>query len=305
MSNSDSLKKFLTEDRAVRVIAVSLQQTWQTAQTHQPESPAVRQLLGELVACAALLTANLKFNGSLLLQLRGNGPVKLVVVECRNDLSFRATAKLRRDPDPDETGLKALLNADGLGQFAVILNPPRDTPGVQPYQGVVPLSGDSVADAVQMYMQQSEQLETSIQLSATPGRVAGLLVQQMPTTGGHPSVNEREALSTWQHVQALCSTVSTQELATVDIDALTHRLFWQTPVVGLQESVMTWRCGCDRERVSVMLRSLGQQEVQEIVTEQGLVTVTCEFCGTPYQFDAVDAASLFKHPVSNESQVRH
>lgn len=305
MSTSDALKKFLLEDRSVRVIAVSLDKTWQAAQTHQDECPAIRQLLGDLMVCAALLAANLKFEGSLLLQLRGNGPVKLIVVECRHDMSMRATARLRRRPESSEVGLKSLLNADGQGQFSVILNPPRDTPGAQPYQGIVPLTGESVTEALETYMQQSEQLHTRLWLSSSPQRLAGLLVQRMPVTGGAGSVDAPSAEASWQHVQAMCETLSANEMDAVDIDTLTHRLFWQTAVVSLEQMPVVWRCGCNRERVANMLRSLGQEEVDEIVAEQGAVTVTCEFCATPYAFDAVDAAALFKPAGAGNNHTVH
>jgi molecular chaperone Hsp33 len=301
----DIIKKFLLEDRSVRVIAVSLEETWQIAKQNQSRAPAVTTVLGELVACAAMITATLKFDGSLLLQLRGNGAVKLIVVECRNDHSLRATAKLRREPLEHETGLNTLLNADGLGHFSVILNPPSDTPGMQPYQGIVSLTGESVAQSLQAYMQQSEQLETRMWLSVQPDRLTGLLLQRMPVTGGASTTSQQQADASWEHAQALCETLSTQEMSSVDIDTLVHRLFWQTPIVNLDESPVTWRCGCTRERVASMLRALGEQEVNDIIQEQGSVKVTCEFCAAPYAFDAVDAASLFREVPQKTSDTLH
>ena len=300
MSKSDCLNKFLLQDRSARVISVQIDEVWHTAQIHQPKTEAVRSLLGELIAAAALLTANLKFDGSLLLQLQGNGVVKLIVVECRQDMSVRATIKLNREPREQESGLQALLNADGLGRFSVILNPPRDNPGRQPYQGIVPLSGDSVAQVLEDYMRQSEQLETRIWLASAPNRLGGLLLQRMPHDGGTTAGSSESLAASWEHAQALCDTIHEHELIEFDSDTLLHRLFWQTPVVGLESAHLTWRCGCDRQRVAAMLRSLGEQEVDDIIAEQGQVEVTCEFCATPYRFDAVDAAALFK-PVSAAS----
>ena len=299
MGKSDCLNKFLLQDRSARVISVQIDEVWQTAQTHQPESEAVRSLLGELMAAAALLSANLKFDGSLLLQLQGNGVVKLIVVECRQDLSVRATIKLNHEPQGNESGLQALLNADGQGRFAVILNPPRDNPGRQPYQGIVPLAGETVAEVLEDYMRQSEQLETRIWLATASTRLGGLLLQRMPHDGGNASATSESLAASWEHAQALCETIDARELVELDSDTLLHRLFWETPVVGLESAHLSWRCGCDRERVAAMLRNLGQQEVNDIIAEQGQVEVTCEFCATPYRFDAVDAAALFK-PVSQE-----
>lgn len=300
MSKSDCLNKFLLQDRSARVISVQIEQVWQTAQLHQSHSPAVRNLLGELVAAATLLTANLKFDGSLLLQLQGNGAVKLIVVECRQDMSLRATIKLNHSPEDDQAGLQSLLNADGQGRFSVILNPPRDNPGRQPYQGIVPLTGESVSEVLQDYMRQSEQLETRIWLASSSERLGGLLLQRMPATGGQSQSGAEQITDSWEHAQALCETVTAQDLIGLDSETLLHRLFWQTPVVGLETATITWHCGCDRERVSAMLRSLGASEVDEIIAEQGQVEVVCEFCATPYRFDAVDAAALFK-PISQQS----
>ncbi len=300
MSKSDCLNKFLLHDRSARVISVQIEQVWQTAQLHQSPSPAVRNLLGELVAAATLLTANLKFDGSLLLQLQGNGAVKLIVVECRHDMSLRATIKLNHSPEDDQAGLQSLLNADGQGRFSVILNPPRDNPGRQPYQGIVPLSSDTVAEVLEDYMRQSEQLETRIWLAAATTRVGGLLLQRMPHDGGTAVASSQALAASWEHAQALCDTIEARELVDLDSEVLLHRLFWETPVIGLERASLSWRCGCDRDRVAAMLRSLGQQEVDDIIAEQGQVEVTCEFCATPYRFDAVDAAALFK-PVSPES----
>lgn len=292
--SSDVLSKFLLEDRSARVIAVQIEQAWAEALTHQPQSPAVRSLMGELMAAATLLSANLKFDGSLLLQLQGNGAVKLIVVECRQDMSLRATVKLHRAPTSSEVGIQGLLNHDGQGRFSVILNPPRDNPGRQPYQGVVPLTGESVAQLLEDYMRQSEQLDTRIWLAANDSRVAGLLLQRMPFEGGLATAPAQQLQQSWEHAQALCETVKADELLATDSQTLLHRLFWQTPVVGLETTNMTWHCGCTRERVASMLRSLGQDEVDSIIAERGDVEVICDFCATPYRFDQVDALALFK-----------
>lgn len=294
MANTDCIKKFLLQDRGARVIASDLQQVWQTAQTHQPEHMGVRTLMGELMAAATLLTANLKFDGSLLLQMQGNGPIKLIVVECRQDLSIRATVKLSQTPQPEQVGLQRLLNPDGLGRFSVILNPPRDVAGRQPYQGIVPLTADSVAGVLEDYMAQSEQLETRIWLDASSSRATGLLLQRMPEDGGQSTVSAERMGDSWHHALALCDTIDANELASVSSETLLHRLFWETPVVGLEESTVSWHCGCNRDRVADMLRSLGKAEVQDIISEQGRIEVICDFCGTPYEFDAVDSVALFR-----------
>jgi molecular chaperone Hsp33 len=305
MNTSDQIKKFLLQDKSARVIATSIEQAWQDAITHQTNSEPVLQLLGELVAAATLLAANLKFDGALLLQMQGQGAVKLLVVECRHDMTIRATVKLRREPQTHETGLQALLNADQQGRFVVILNPPKDQPTRQPYQGVVPLRGDTVAEVLEDYMGQSEQLLTRIWLSARPDRVAGLLLQRMPHDGGLETVDEAQTAQSWQTAEAICETISSDELVSISTDTLLHRLFWESPVINLEETPIVWHCGCDRARVAGMLRSLGVDEVNSIVKEQGQVTVTCEFCGTPYVFDPIDATALFESGLPDSGPTLH
>lgn len=305
MSDTDQIQKFLLQDKSARVIATAIEQAWQDAKKHQTESEPVLQLLGELVAAATLLAANLTFDGSLLLQMQGQGAVKLLVVECRSDMTIRATVKLRREPEPHETGLQALLNADQQGRFVVILNPPKDQPTRQPYQGVVPLRGDTVADVLEDYMHQSEQLVTRIWLCARPDRVAGLLLQRMPHNGGQETVDQCQTEQSWQTAQALCETISSDDLVTISTDTLLHRLFWETPIISLENTPIAWHCGCDRSRVAGMLRSLGVDEVQDIVREQGQVTVTCEFCGTPYVFDPIDATALFEQGLPDTGPTLH
>lgn len=305
MSSLDCLNKFLLHDRSARVIAVQMSEVWQVARANQPEHPAVRQVLGELMSAASLLSANLKFDGSLMLQLQGNGAIKLMVVECRQDLSMRATVKLNDVDIPDDANLQSLLNPDGQGRFAVILNPPRDTPGSQPYQGIVPLEADAVGKALEDYMRQSEQLETHLWLAAGHDRIAGVLLQRMPADGGHDRTSAQARDASFEHAKALCQTIEAPELLAQTSETLMHRLFWQTPIVGLESLEISWRCGCDRTRVASMLRGLGQKEVNAILQEQGRVEVTCEFCGTPYRFDAVDATALFKPanaPTSSQLQ---
>jgi molecular chaperone Hsp33 len=181
---SDALKKFLFDDRSVRIESVRMETAWLAAQTHQQYPAPVTALLGELVAASTLLAANLKFDGSLLLQLQGDGAIALMVVECRADLSIRATVKMRDRPLPAESDLQAMLNPGGTAKFIVVLDPPKHTPGRQAYQGIVPLEGTSVAQALEQYMLRSEQLHTRIWLAADSLHCSGLLIQRLPLQGG-------------------------------------------------------------------------------------------------------------------------
>jgi molecular chaperone Hsp33 len=290
----DALKKFLFDDRSVRVESVRIEQAWLSAQAHQQYPAPVTALLGELVAASTLLAANLKFDGSLLLQLQGDGAIALMVVECRADLSIRATVKMRDRPLPDASDLQSMLNPGGTAKFIVVLDPPKHTPGRQAYQGIVPLEGTSVAQALEQYMLRSEQLHTRIWLAADALHCSGLLIQRLPLQGGAQQTEIETADESWARAQHLAQTLTPVEMLSTDQDTLLHRLFWQETLLVFESTPITWKCSCSQERVADMLRMLGKAEVDDILQEQGKVEVACEFCGLPYVFDALDTEALFK-----------
>lgn len=293
---TDQLKKYLLEDRSVRVQAVRLTDTWKAVQANHDYPPAITHLLGELVAASTLLAANIKFDGSLVLQIQGDGPIALLVVECRSDLSLRATVKVREGHDvPTDGDMQSLLNPGGNGRFIVVLDPQHKVPGQQAYQGIVPLEGETVAEALQHYMKASEQLDTRLWLAADADHAAGMLIQRLPHHGGSDTttLSEQAATETWDRATALATTLKRDELLTTEIDTLIHRLFWEETLVAFDPLPVRWHCPCTRERVANMLRSLGQAEVDDILAERGQVDVACDFCGKPYIFDAVDCAALF------------
>ncbi|MYN11543.1 redox-regulated molecular chaperone Hsp33 [Pusillimonas sp. TS35] len=306
---NDQLQKFLSPDNSTRVQAVRVTSAWQTGLAHQQLPGCVQRLLGELVSAAVLLASNIKFDGSLVLQLQGDGPIALVVVECTADLSIRATASLREGQQvPEEGSLQSLLNTQGKGQFIVVLDPTSRMPGMSPYQGVVPLEGDTVAEVLQAYMRNSEQLDTRLWLAADGQRSAGLLLQKLPRHGGHrggPEQSDLEACAdeTWSRLTQLAQTVQADELLELDTAALMHRLFWQESLTAFDPQPVRWHCPCSRERVAGMLRTLGREEVEDILQEFGQVNITCNFCGKPYAFDNVDCAELFiEHPGAHGSR---
>ena len=293
---TDQLKKYLLEDRSVRVQAVRLTDTWKAVQANHDYPPAITHLLGELVAASTLLAANIKFDGSLVLQIQGDGPIALLVVECRSDLSLRATVKVREGHEVPAYGdMQSLLNPGGNGRFIVVLDPQHKVPGQQAYQGIVPLEGETVAEALQHYMKASEQLDTRLWLGADADHAAGMLIQRLPHHGGSDTttLSEQAATETWDRATALATTLKRDELLTTEIDTLIHRLFWEETLVAFDPLPVRWHCPCTRERVANMLRSLGQVEVDDILAERGQVDVACDFCGKPYVFDAVDCAALF------------
>ncbi|RVU45167.1 Hsp33 family molecular chaperone HslO [Rubrivivax rivuli] len=304
------LRKFLFEGLPVRGMLVRLTDGWQEVlrrrQTVGEHPPEVRVLMGEMAAAAVLMQANIKFNGALVLQMQGDGPVKLAVAEVQPDLAFRATAKVVGEV-PAGAQLEALLNVHGQGRCAITLDPKDRLPGQQPYQGVVPLHGDQreplqqVQQVLEHYMLQSEQLDTRLVLAANDGVAAGLLIQRMPVEGegnleGRRNEDDIGISEHFNRIAMLAATLTREELLGLPPEQILHRLFWEETLrVFEPDTAATPRfaCSCSRERVRNMLRGLGREESESLIAERGEVEVGCEFCGLQYRFDAVDVGEMF------------
>lgn len=291
---TDQLKKYLLPDHTARIQAVKLTDAWQAGLEHQHYPACVQTLLGELLAAAVLLTSNIKFDGTLVLQLQGDGPIALIVVECTADLNIRATVTLREGHDvPADGTLQNLLNTHGEGRFVVILDPRQRDAAMQPYQGIVPLEGTTVAQVLEHYMRSSEQLDTRLWLAADARHSAGLLIQRLPDQGGKVDRNAATSQESWERLTILADTVKRDELITLDSDTVIKRLFWEEELLLFDPEKVVWHCPCNRERVANMLVMLGADEVASILVERSRIDIACNFCGKPYQFDAVDCAQLF------------
>jgi molecular chaperone Hsp33 len=302
--SQDTLQKFIFENTAVRGELIDVSATWREVLSRHAYPVAVKKLLGQMVAASALLSANLKFNGSIIMQIHGDGPVRLLVVECDAELRLRATAKL--DPDAaiaDDAKLPDLLNAHGKGRFIITLDPADKMPGQQPYQGIVPLDGDDVATVIENYMLRSEQLDTKLWLAADEQVARGMLLQKLPYNGGKTDaapLTEDEALETWNRAVILGSTLKEQELLDTGIEVLMQRLFWEETIRVFDPLHPAFHCTCTREKVGNMLKMLGRAEVDSVLEEQGHVGVNCDFCGLHYDYDKVDCAQLFAADVPVE-----
>ncbi len=306
----DTLQRFIFENAAVRGELVEISDTWKQVQARKDYPAPVRTLLGEMLAAAALLSANLKFNGMIVMQIHGDGPVKLLVVECDSDLQLRATAKLGQDAAiPDDANLTQLVNAHGHGRFVITLDPKDKMPGQQPYQGIVPLDGESVALVIENYMLRSEQLDTKLWLAADQHVSRGLLLQKLPKEGGHDTPKSDDA-ETWNHTVMLASTVRTDELLSTDINTLMHRLFWEETIRVFEPHHPSFHCSCTREKVGDMLKMLGKPEIDSALEDLGKLAINCDFCGQHYEFDKVDCAQLFAAETTSDAiqqagSVRH
>ena len=307
------LHKFLFEGLPVRGVLVQLTDVWQEVLARRAANQEtgayaepVRRLLGEMTAAAVLLQSNIKFDGALVLQLSGDGPMRLGVVEVQSDLRLRCTAKVVGEVGA-QADLIALVHPQGGGQCAITLDPQNRLPGQQPYQGVVPLEDAqgqplaSLAGILERYMLLSEQLDTTLVLAANDERAAGLWIQRLPVTGqanlAAQSVgSERDQMGhneDYNRVATLAASLQTQELLTLDADTVLHRLFWEEKPTRFEPLRPRFACSCSKARVSQMIRTLGQDEANDIVQEQGEIDVGCDFCGKQYRFDAVDVAQIF------------
>jgi molecular chaperone Hsp33 len=301
------LHKFIFEGLPVRGMLVRLTDSWrEVLQRRRPvgeHPPAVRVLLGELAAAGVLMQANIKFNGALVLQVFGDGPVKLAVAEVQPELTFRTTAKVV-GAVPEVAGLEALVNVHGQGRCAITLDPQDRRPGQQPYQGVVPLHGDrreplqQLSQVLEHYMLQSEQLDTRLVLAADDEVAAGLLIQRLPVEGegnlgGRRNEDEIGLSEAFNRIAMLAATLTRAELLALPPAKILHRLFWEETLRVFEPLAPRFACTCSRERVRNMLRGLGRDESDGLIAERGSVEVGCEFCGQQYRFDAVDVGEMF------------
>jgi molecular chaperone Hsp33 len=314
-TTKDTLQKFIFENAAVKGEFVEISDTWREIQARHDYPPAVKTVLGEMVAAAALLSANLKFNGAIIMQIHGDGPVRLLVVECDSDLRLRATAKLAEHAViADDAGLTSLLNVHGKGRFVITLDPLDKMPGQQPYQGIVPLDGEDMATVIENYMLRSEQLDTRLWLAADQAISRGLLLQKLPRHSGKDDqvkqASEADDLETWNRAVMLASTLKQEELLSTDIQTLMNRLFWEETVRVFEPAHPQFHCSCTREKVGNMLKMLGQAEVDDALSDLGKLGINCDFCGKHYEFDKVDCAQLFASDTPVEilipaSEVKH
>ncbi|WP_031406008.1 Hsp33 family molecular chaperone HslO [Thiomonas sp. FB-Cd] len=307
---TDTLLKFMLGAGHVRGVVVRLESVWREMRKRRQHDALVQNLLGEMTAAAALLAGSLKFDGSLVLQIQGDGPLRLAVAECQPDFGLRATAKA----DVHAVGsLSELANAHGMGRCVITLDPRTKDQGQQPYQGIVSLadaSGQSLSDlgaVLQQYLAQSEQIPSWLMLAAGEQAACGLLLQRMPDSGGTAGAAGRDAEADEDFSRAvhLASTLGRDELLQSQPEDLLRKLFWQEEPRVFSPQSPHFHCTCGKKRVADMLRMLGQDEVESVLKEQGEVDVTCEFCGARYAFDLVDAARLFRPDVNQPPAPPH
>jgi len=279
---SDSRSRFLIETCNVRGQLVHLDECWEAARARTDYPPNVSTILGQAFVATALLAGTIKFDGKVTLQVRGSGDVHLLVVQITNDGNLRGLA--RWEHEPINTVPVEVFGADA--RMSITIEADQYS---EPYQGIVPLEGESLADSIKHYFAVSEQLKTQVHFAVSDTSVSGLLLQTLP-----PSEQKVDDEDGWARASALADTVTEQELLSEAPQTLLHRLYHEEQVRLFEPDNLEFACNCSKERTDNMLISLGEAEVLDIVAEQGEVSVNCEFCNAFYRYDSVDVAALFK-----------
>lgn len=293
MKEQDVLRRFLFEELGIRGEWVKLTQSWQQAKSHQQGDEAIQQQLGQALVAVVMLSATIKFKGSMILQTQGDGHIQTLVAQSTEDKKIRGLVRARENTPPD-----AQDNLFGQGQLVLTVTSDNN----QPYQGIVPLQTSDLAASLEMYFSQSEQLKTRLWLFANETDAAGLFIQELPEQE-RASVYDHDA---WDRIEILANTITSQEILDLDAEDLLHRLFHEEQVRLFDAEPVEFYCRCSRQLIEKTLRAMGRAELEDILQEQGAIEVDCEFCGKHYSFDQVDVeAILVPDGISIPSNTRH
>jgi molecular chaperone Hsp33 len=309
MHDRDRLHRFMFEQYPIRGHLVHLDAAWRALIEHREYPAPIRDTLGEAVAASLLLAATIKFEGVLSLQLQGDGLVHLMLAQCTSGLGVRGLARFREaagaatladESGTDAAGTGRIADLIGAGNLTVTL---ETDDGSQRYQGIVPIADGRLAESLQVYFENSEQLPTRLWLFADAHGASGMLLQRLPIAeaSGARIVDLAAVDDAWRRVQLIGETLTPEELRTLADAEILHRLFNEDDVRLYEPAPVYFRCRCSRERVGGMLQSLGEAETRAVLAERGEVEVRCDFCNRAYLFDAVDVAQLFNAGVASDS----
>lgn len=277
MKEQDCLRRFLFEDLDVRGEWVRLQDSWQAAKQHQALTAAVESQLGQALAAVVLLSATIKFEGAMILQAQGDGALRTLVAQSSHDRKIRGLVRYNK-----EVTTQNLSEMMGHGRLVLTV----ESENAPPYQGVVALEGQSLADVIHTYFLQSEQLQTRLWLFANNTQAVGLFLQELPSQASYKT--------DWERIEILANTITEAELFNLDCEEVLYRLFNEEKVRIFPAESIEFKCHCSREKISTTLRSMGQADLEAILTERETIEVDCEFCGEKYHFNQTDVASLFQ-----------
>lgn len=294
---SDTLQRLVFEEINARCVSVRLDAVLDEVLGDNHYPPVVAELLAQALAVVALLSSGIKFSGRISLQLRGDGPLSLLMTDCTADGGLRGIARLRDDAElPDDSSdLFGQLAASGT--LTITLEPEYDG---QRWQGIVPLEGDGLAGAIEAYFERSEQLATHLRLVCDEQQVGALMLQRLPDHGGTTADSDPDG---WNRLEHLLRTVGPSELLDTAGDTLFDRLFHEEPRRLFPARALHFHCPCSRDRVQDVLKSLGSAELADMAAEQETVEVRCQFCNQAYHFDQLDIRALGEGPVEGSQSV--
>ncbi|RDS79270.1 Hsp33 family molecular chaperone HslO [Dyella monticola] len=290
----DVLHRFLLERAGVRGVIVRLGAAWREVAGRAEYPAPLLDLLGQTLTASALLTGNIKFDGALSIELKSASALRLLFAECSDAGRLRGLARWNG-------ALPEALSLDELSQAVMAITIGQADRG-QRYQGLVDLRHPTLAEALESYFKQSEQLPARFVLAADGEHAVGLMLQKLPGEGGHDAVQDNDA---WSRVEHLTATLGREELLTTSPEELLYRLYHEETVRLFEPRPLAFGCSCSRERVEAMLRSLGREEIEATLEAQdGMIEVTCEFCARAYTFDRVDAEHLLSGGAAASSTVQ-
>jgi molecular chaperone Hsp33 len=293
MKQQDCLRRFIFEEHGVRGEWVRLQDSWQQAKQHQNlVNDAVDAQLGQALAAVVLLSATIKFKGAMIMQIQGGGDLKALVAQASNERQIRGL--VRSEASVAGANLQEMIGDGGRLVLTV------ESENAEPYQGIVGVEAESLADVLRTYFTQSEQLDTRLWLFANKTHAAGLFIQELPA--------EDKDRADWEHLEILADTVTADELLSLDCEDLLHRLFHEEKVRIYEPEAVEFKCNCSRQKIGGTLVALGRSELQAILRERDDIEVDCQFCGAQYRFDKIDVENLLTNPAAENdtnSPTRH
>ncbi len=290
MKEVDLLYRFVFEDIGIRGEWVKLGSSLQRAKQHQHGPIWVQEMLGQALAAVVMLSATVKFKGSMILQAQGQGDIKTLVAQSTHDKKIRGLVRCT-----DNVSLGTLQDMFGQGGRLVITIEPENA---DPYQGITALEGNNLAAALQTYFIQSEQLNTRLWLFANETQAAGMLLQELPAHAGYKA--------DWDRIEMLANTITEHELLNLNCEYLLHRLFHEEKIRLFEPEPIEFKCTCSRQKIEKTLRALGKPELYEILKEQDTIEVDCEFCREHYSYDRVDIDNMLAHEGKiHQSETRH
>lgn len=276
------IQRFIFDKLPLRGAFVVLDDVWQTIASQREYPEGVAQLLGELLAANVLLTVSLKLDGKIITQIQDNSKLDFAVSECTHDLNVRATAKFAKSVAADYQIQYEDCVEDGM--LVISIDSQNDG---QVYQSIVALAEIELSAVLNEYMLQSEQLRSFFVFAYTKERIVGFMLQQLPD---HASEHVEELNSLF----LMANTLTKAELITNSSPTMLYKLFNEHDIVLFDQEEVNFACTCSREKVTNMLRSLGKDEAESIIADEGTIKITCDFCNTLYSYDSADVAMIFE-----------